>query len=107
MNGRRAFSAEGLPTKKTDYHGGARFARTMPDVAAKGIQSFNVHFDFEEALKLSVAIQACVLSLNKYNRSTTEGRGMGLSLSFKIDTKTVAVIETPVGGSRKQPKASR
>ncbi len=69
MAGKRSFSADDTPKKAEDYHGMAKYASTSPDVAAKGVESVNVHFTFEEALRLSLAIQACLLNLNKYDRS--------------------------------------
>jgi hypothetical protein len=106
MSNQRAFSADGLPRKKEDYHGGANFARTSPDVAAKGIQSTNVYFSFEEAIKFSLAVQSCVLQLNRLNRSKKQARDMGMSLSFKFESKAVSVIEAPLSGVRRPPLAA-
>jgi hypothetical protein len=97
MPARRSFSADDTPKKSEDYHGMAKYASTSPDVAAKGVESINIHFTFEEALRLSLAIQACLFNLNKYDRSKGRaGRDMGLSLSVKTASKSVAVIETAV-----------
>src|SRR5437870_779692 len=52
MGVKRSFSAGDIPTKATDYHGTAKYARTSPDVAAKGVESINVYLSFEEALRL-------------------------------------------------------
>lgn len=93
---KRSFSAEDIPTKATDYHGTAKYARTSPDVAAKGVESINVYLSFEEALRLSLAIQSCVMNLNRYKRSAVAGRDMGLLLSFKTASKSITVIETKV-----------
>jgi hypothetical protein len=65
-------------------------------VASQGVKSVNVHLSFEEAMKLSLAIQSCLIQLNRYNRSTTAGREMGLSLSLKTDNTSITVIETRV-----------
>jgi hypothetical protein len=100
MAAKRSFSADDIPTKSADYHGLASYVRTTPDVATKGVRSMNVHFTFEEAMRLSLAIQSCVLSLNRYKRSSTAGRDMGLSLSFKTRTGTVTVIETNIATER-------
>ena len=97
MTAKRSFSADDTPKKSEDYHGMAKYASTSPDITAKGVESVNVHFSFEEALRLSLAIQACLLNLNKYDRSMgSAGRNMGLSLSIKTASKSVAVIETQV-----------
>lgn len=70
--------------------------RTSPDIAAKGIKSVNIELPFEEALRLSTAIQSAVLNLNRYNRNNKSGREMGLLLSLKTDSSAISVIETRV-----------
>jgi hypothetical protein len=97
---KRSFSAANIPTKAVDYHGTAKYARTSPDVAAKGVESINVHLTFEEALRLSLAIQSCVMSLNRYKRSAVAGRDMGLLLSLKTASKSITVIEAAVPAER-------
>ena len=67
-----------------------------PDVKAKGIQSGNLTLTFDEALRLSTAIQSCILKLNRYSRSTKSGKAMGLCLSIKTEPSAISVIETPV-----------
>jgi len=99
MPAKRSFSADDIPAKSADYHGSARYARTSPDVAAQGVESINVYLTFEEALRLLLAVQSCVMNLNKYNRSSSAGRDMGLLFSFKTKTKSITVIETAVSGT--------
>ena len=96
MAGKRSFSDDNIPMKADDYHGLADYVRTQPDVAAKGIKSINIEMTFEEALRLSLAIQSCVMQLNRYKRSATEGREMGMCLSIKTETNTITVIEKRV-----------
>ncbi len=93
---KRAFSPEGVREKAVDYHGGGRFAKVNPDVAEQGVKSLNVSLTFEEALKLSLALESCLQSINRYNRSTAKGRNMGVVLSVKLDNSTIAVIESPL-----------
>jgi hypothetical protein len=93
---RRSFSDNDIPTKAEDYHGLAEFVRTQPDVAANGVKSINIEMTFEEALRFSLAVQSCLLALNRYKRSTTAGREMGLLLSIKTDSNTITVIEKRV-----------
>lgn len=57
------------------------------------MKSANIQMTFEEAIRLSLAIQSCVMQLNRYNRSATEGRDMGTLLSIKTDSNTITVIE--------------
>lgn len=96
MAGRRSFSDDDLPMKADDYHGLADYVRTQPDVAAKGVRSINIEMSFEEAVRFSLAVQSCVMQLNRYKRSAKEGRDMGMCLSVKTETNTVTVIEKRV-----------
>lgn len=90
---KRAFSPSDTPEKAADYHGGCRYDRTSPDMAAKGLKSLNVEMELEEALKLRLALDSCLLSLNRYNRSTSKGRAMRVVLSIKTDNAAIAVVE--------------
>jgi len=92
----KSFSDPDVKTKADDYHGLVNYVRTQPDVAAQGVKSINIEMSFEMALRLSLAVQSAVLSLNRYNRSTTKGRDMGLLLSIKTDSNTITVIEKRV-----------
>jgi hypothetical protein len=96
MAGNRSFSDENIPLKSDDYHGLAGYVRTQPDIAQQGVKSANIELTFEEALRLSLAIQSCVMQLNRYKRSSTEGREMGMLLSIKTDSRTITVIEKRV-----------
>lgn len=96
MVGKRSFSDDNIPMKADDYHGLAEYARTQPDVAAQGVKSINIEMPFEEAVRFALAVQSCVMQLNRYKRSAKEGREMGMSLSIKTETKTITVIEKRV-----------
>jgi hypothetical protein len=63
-----------MPTKSDDYHGMADYVRTQPDVAAAGVRSINIELTFDEALRLSLAIQSCLLNLNRYNRPPPDAK---------------------------------
>jgi hypothetical protein len=102
MPKKRAFSPLGLPEKAVDYHGASRFTRVSPDVALQGVKSLNIEVPFDEALKLSLALDACLHALNRYNRSTTKGRAMGLLLSVKMDNSSIAVIEAPLRSPKRK-----
>lgn len=91
---KRSFSPSDVPEKKDDYHGGCRVNRIVPDIAAKGVESVNIELTFVEAMRLLTAIQAGVLKLNRYNRSSKVGKEMGLCLSVKLKTDAISVIET-------------
>jgi hypothetical protein len=96
MVGKRSFSDDNLPMKADDYHGLAEYVRTQPEVAAQGVKSINLEMSFEEAVRFSLAVQSCVMQLNRYKRSAKEGREMGMCLSIKTETNTVTVIEKRV-----------
>jgi hypothetical protein len=93
---KRGFTPTGVPEKQDDYHGGCRVVRISPDIASKGVQSVNINLTFEEALRLSTAVQSAVLKLNRYNRATKAGQEIGLCLSLKTDISAIAVIETKI-----------
>lgn len=56
----------------------------------------NVWMPFEEALKLSLAIQECVRKLNTYDRSTKLGKRTGLNITVHLHKRRITVNETTV-----------
>jgi hypothetical protein len=96
MTTTRTFSPADIPQKSDDYHGSCRYVRTSPDVASDGIKSFNIELTFDQAMRLSVALQSVVLGLNRHNRNSKIGREMGLCLSIKTDSTAISVIEQRV-----------
>jgi hypothetical protein len=65
MPDKRVFLDPNVGTKAEDYHGTARYERTLPDIAANEIKSVNIEISFEESLKLSLALQSCLVQLNR------------------------------------------
>lgn len=96
MATKRTFSPAEIPQKSDDYHGSCRYVRTSPDVAADGVKSVNVEMTFDQAMRLSVALQSAILGLNRHNRTSKVGREMGLCLSIKMDSTAISVIEQRV-----------
>jgi hypothetical protein len=100
---RRGFTPDDVKEKQEDYHGSCQVVRLSPDVAAMNVKSVNINLNFDEALKLLVAIQSAIMNLNRYDRSTAKGKQIGLCLSLKTDKKRITVIETklqpPHGGT--------
>ena len=84
--------------------GGCTFAATSPrlEELTAGTKVLNIVVPFEEALKLSVAVQACVMDLNRKNRSTGEGRRSALNLALHLDKGRVVVVK---GRIAKKPRA--
>jgi hypothetical protein len=88
-----------MPTNvpiKTFSFGGCTFDSTSPELSALSPKTpmLNVSVSFEEALKLSVAIQECVRKLNTYNRSTADGRRTGLNIAVHLQKSRITVNET-------------
>lgn len=81
-----------MPEKiKASSFGGATFSRTSPEKLTDETKMVNVVLPFEEALKLSVAVQACVMWLNEKNRATKEGKGAALNLQVNFARRRVVV----------------
>ena len=74
------------PRKKKFTYGTCGFARSTS--SAKAV---NIVVPFEEALKLSIAIDECCRELNSYDRSTKAGRDAALLLTVFLDSKRIAV----------------
>lgn len=84
--------------KKTFSFGGCTFSSTSPEWAkvTTNTKILNVQITFEEALKLSLAIDECVRKLNSYNRSTKAGKSMGLNLAVHVGTNRITINEEKV-----------
>ncbi|MBX3046852.1 MAG: hypothetical protein KF698_07640 [Anaerolineales bacterium] len=93
---KRVFPKKQAKKKVEDYYGGAVFKKTSPDLASTGTKSLNLEIEYEEGLKLLMALQTCLQQLNRYNRATTEGKSMGLLLSIKMDNSSISVIEKSI-----------
>lgn len=80
---------------KTFSFGGCDFARTSPkrEALSPTTSVLNVTLTFEDALKLSLAINECVRKLNSYKRSTTEGKRTALNIAIHLDKDRITVNE--------------
>jgi hypothetical protein len=54
----------------------------------------NVVIPFEAALKLNLAIDECVRKINRYKKSTKEGKRAALNLAIFLNQGRVSVNET-------------
>ena len=54
----------------------------------------NVVIPFDDALKLDLAIDECVRKLNRYKKSTKEGKRAALNLAIFLNQGRVSVNET-------------
>ncbi|MBW7933227.1 MAG: hypothetical protein H3C62_06340 [Gemmatimonadaceae bacterium] len=53
----------------------------------------NIVLPFEEALRLSLAIDECVRRLNSYDRATREGKASALNLAIHLTKSRITVNE--------------
>ncbi|MEW6688058.1 MAG: hypothetical protein AB1452_03095 [Pseudomonadota bacterium] len=76
--------------------GGCAVSCFSPAISALSSKTemLNVSVSFEDALKLSLAIQECVRKLNSYNRSTRAGKRTGLNIAVHLQKARVTVNET-------------
>jgi hypothetical protein len=84
----------GTVEKGRGYHGMARYVRVSPDVGQQGVKSVNIDMSIEEVLKLRLALDSCLLAVNRYNRSRKEGKSAGICLSVKTGASSITVVET-------------
>lgn len=67
--------------------GGCTYTTKSPSEIADGTKVVNLKLSFEEALKLNVAVTACVQHLTRQNRSTPDKRRSCLKLIVHLDEK--------------------
>jgi hypothetical protein len=89
------------PALKTFSFGGCDFGRTSPAVGAvsPNTRMLNIEIDFEEALKLHLAIGECIRKLNSYNRSTRAGKRTALNLAIHLSKGRVTINEAKLPSS--------
>lgn len=83
-----------IPVKEYTF-GTCSYAKTHPDQAtlSPDTKVLNIHLNFEEALKLNIAVDECVRKLNSYKKSTTAGKNATLNLTLNLTQKRLAVNE--------------
>lgn len=59
----------------------------------------NIEINFEEALKLHLAIGECIRKLNSYNRSTRAGKRTALNLAIHLSKGRVTINEARLPSS--------
>ncbi len=84
-------SAE-TPKRKASF-GGCGIARVSP--ASQDLpEVLNVTVAFEDALRFKLALDAALLKLNGYDRSTTGGKRAALNIVLHLWNSRIAVMET-------------
>ena len=83
------------PKKRERSFGGARYEYHRPKTIAPNSKVIDFYFTFEEALELSLALQACLFKLNTYKR-VGAGLKQALCLSAKMEPKAsrIDVLES-------------
>src|SRR5688500_8474823 len=91
----KTMAADKTDVRKKDArsHGSCRFNHTAPDMKERELSSLNIAMSFQDALRLSTAIQSAVMSLNR-NDQRSSGKKWGLLLSVKQKNSTITVLET-------------
>lgn len=78
---------------KTSQFGACTFGKTSPAELNAENLALNVMVSFEEALKLSLAIDECDRKLNSYNRATTDGENAALMMVIHLDKRRIRVLD--------------
>lgn len=76
--------------------GTCAYERTSPprDNLSTATKVLNIVVPFEEALKLSLAVDECLRRLNSYKMSTIEGKRAAMNLTIYFNLKRIGVNET-------------
>ena len=71
------------------------YASTSPEQGTLSNQTkiLNIVVQFEESLKLNLAIDECIRKLNKYKRSKKSGKRAALNLSINLSDSRISVNE--------------
>ncbi|MGD8718476.1 MAG: hypothetical protein PVH29_06585 [Candidatus Zixiibacteriota bacterium] len=79
--------------REEGYFGGGRLERIMPeDIAIRSnTKIVNISLKYEEVLKLNMAILDCLLSLNRTNFATAEGKRVRAYLAIDFSGKRINV----------------
>lgn len=75
------------PESNKESFGGCTYSAKSPAVLAADTKVVNLQLSFEEALKLNVALAACVHHLTRQDRGTPEKRRRGVKLIVHLDEK--------------------
>lgn len=82
------------PLKKVTF-GTCAYGRTSPDQAKLSTDTkiLNILIPFEQSLKINLAMDECVRNLNKYSKSTSEGKRAALNFCIHFNQKRISVHE--------------
>lgn len=82
-----------MAKEKKYTYGTCKYERTSPpkEKISGNTGVVNIVISFEEALKLNVAVDECIRRLNRYNRSTIEGKRAAMNLTVYFSQGRIAV----------------
>jgi hypothetical protein len=83
--------------KKSTTFGGCDLEHVSPDEVSETTRMIVVTLSFEEALKLSLAVDEGLRALNRYNRASAEGKAARLKLHIKPQDRRLFVQEGRAG----------
>lgn len=83
-----------MPDRKISF-GTCAFQHTSPprNTLSPDTPVLNVTVSFEEALKLSLAIDECIRELNKLKRSTSKAKTTGVNLAIMLGISRITVTK--------------
>lgn len=73
--------------------GSCDYVVRSPKTLGANSKALNIKIGFEEALKLKISVDECVLRLNKLNRATRAGKRAALGLIVYLDKKRLQVVK--------------
>jgi len=85
-------------TNEEKTSGGCSFQKISPErsALAPNTKVLNVIIPFEEALRLNLSIQDCLLKLNTIKMSTKAGKTAGVNLSIHLDAKRIQILKAKI-----------
>jgi hypothetical protein len=85
-----------MGSEKSFSFGSCEFSRLSPKQILSDTKKLNIIIGFEEALKLNLAIDECLRKINKYKRSTKEGKRAAVNFVIHFDIGRVSVSEEKI-----------
>jgi Iap family predicted aminopeptidase len=82
--------------QKKGSFGTCQFSKSSPVPITADKTTINFTISFEEALKLSLAVDECVRKLNSYNRATNRGKNAALAVVIHLDKRRIRISEGKV-----------
>lgn len=77
--------------KNKEAFGTAQFSG-VEQIGKPGINGFNFGIDFENVLKLRIALEAASLELNQYNKNQIRSKNVGVNLFFTKQGRITVTI---------------